>query len=118
MLQATAMLLRKWGCDVQTASATPEASVDCDLVVTDFDLDRSATGADCNRYLNELHGRRIPAIVITGHAIQHVQQSLNDPRIPVLSKPVRPAELRSLLLSFKMNLLQTATPDRASLAGP
>lgn len=118
VLQATAMLLRKWGCDVQTASATPEASVDCDLVVTDFDLDRSGTGADCIRYLSELHGRRIPAIVITGHAIQHVQQSLNDPRIPVLSKPVRPAELRSLLLSFKMDLLQTATPDRASLAGP
>ncbi|OUM05307.1 hybrid sensor histidine kinase/response regulator [Pseudomonas syringae] len=117
VLQATAMLLRKWGCEVQTASAIPQASVDCDLVVTDFDLDRSATGADCISYLSELHGRRIPAIVITGHEIQQVQQSLNDPQIPVLSKPVRPAELRSLLLSFKMDLLQAATPDRASLAG-
>lgn len=115
VLQATAMLLRKWGCDVQTASATPQASVDCDLVVTDFDLDRSATGADCISYLSQLHGRRIPAIVITGHEIQHVQQSLNDPQIPVLSKPVRPAELRSLLLSFKMDLIQTTR--RASLTG-
>ncbi|SDW82220.1 hypothetical protein SAMN05444064_10792 [Pseudomonas syringae] len=117
VLQATAMLLRKWGCDVQTASAIPQASVDCDLVVTDFDLDRSATGADYIRYLSELHGRRIPAIVITGHELQHVQQSLNDPQIPVLSKPVRPAELRSLLMSFKMDLMQTPGRGAASLTG-
>ncbi len=102
VLQATAMLLSKWGCEVQTASAIPQTRVDCDLVITDFDLDRSATGADCIAYLNELHGRRIPAIVMTGHEIQHVQKSLNDPQIPVLAKPVRPAELRSLLLSFKV----------------
>lgn len=113
VLQATAMLLRKWGCDVQTASAIPQTRVDCDLVVTDFDLDRTATGADSIAYLREMHGRRIPAIVITGHELQHVQQSLNDPDIPILSKPVRPAELRSLLLSFKMNQMQDvgyATP--------
>ncbi|MGN2409835.1 hybrid sensor histidine kinase/response regulator [Pseudomonas syringae] len=117
VLQATAMLLRKWGCDVQTASAIPQAGVDCDLVVTDFDLDRSATGADYISHLSELHGRRIPAIVITGHEIQHVQQSLNDPQIPVLSKPVRPAELRSLLISFKMDLMQTTSRGAASLTG-
>ncbi|GFM65310.1 hypothetical protein PSCICJ_14280 [Pseudomonas cichorii] len=40
------MLLRKLGCDVQTASAIPKTRVDYDLVVTDFDLDRAATGAD------------------------------------------------------------------------
>lgn len=117
VLQATAMLLRKWGCDVQTASAIPQAGVDCDLVVTDFDLDRSATGADYISHLSELHGRRIPAIVITGHEIQHVQQSLNDPQIPVLSKPVRPAELRSLLISFKMDLMQSTSRGVASLTG-
>lgn len=91
----------------------PQTRVDCDLVVTDFDLDRTATGADSIAYLREMHGRRIPAIVITGHELQHVQQSLNDPDIPILSKPVRPAELRSLLLSFKMNQMQDvgyATP--------
>lgn len=106
VLQATAMLLSKWGCEVQTASAIPQTRVDCDLVITDFDLDRSATGADCIAYLNELNGRRIPAIVMTGHEIQHVQKSLNDPQIPVLAKPVRPAELRSLLLSFKVRSMQ------------
>ncbi|AVB16434.1 hybrid sensor histidine kinase/response regulator [Pseudomonas amygdali pv. morsprunorum] len=101
VLEATAMLLRRWGCEVQTFSSIPEISVDCDLVVTDFDLDRTASGADCIAYLSGLQGRRIPAIVITGHELQHVRQTLNDPDIPVLSKPVRPVELRSLLLSFK-----------------
>lgn len=108
VLQATAMLLRKWGCAVQTASAIPQTRVDCDLVVTDFDLDRTASDADNIAYLREMRGRGIPAIVITGHELQHVQQSLNDPEIPILSKPVRPAELRSLLLSFKMNQMQDA----------
>ncbi|CAM3310739.1 hybrid sensor histidine kinase/response regulator [Pseudomonas floridensis] len=111
VLQATAMLLRKWGCEVQTSTRIPDAHVDCDLVVTDFDLDRTASGADCIAYLSRLQGRRIPAIVITGHELQHVRQTLNDPEIPVLAKPVRPAELRSLLLSFKVDA--TAEPVRS-----
>lgn len=44
--------------------------------------------------------------MITGHELQYVQQSLNDPDIPILPKLERPAELRSLLLSFKMNQMQ------------
>ena len=74
----------------------------CDLVITDFDLDRSASGADCIAYLNRLQGRRIPAIVVTGHDIPQVQQALGDAEIPVLAKPVRPAELRALLLAFRV----------------
>ncbi|WP_137279410.1 hybrid sensor histidine kinase/response regulator [Pseudomonas rhizoryzae] len=102
VLLATATLLRSWGCSVTTATHIPGNAVDCDLVITDFDLDRSASGADCLAYLNRLQGRRIPAIVVTGHDIPQVQQALGDPEIPVLAKPVRPAELRALLLAFRV----------------
>ncbi|KTT12651.1 histidine kinase [Pseudomonas oryzihabitans] len=102
VLLATATLLRSWGCTVTTATHIPANAVDCDLVITDFDLDRSASGADCLAYLNRLQGRRIPAIVVTGHDIPQVQQALGDPEIPVLAKPVRPAELRALLLAFRV----------------
>lgn len=102
VLQATATLLRSWGCEVTTATGIPRGAVACDLVITDFDLDRSASGADCIAYLNRLQGRRIPAIVVTGHDIPRVQQALGDGEIPVLAKPVRPAELRALLLAFRV----------------
>ena len=102
VLLATATLLRSWGCEVTTATSIPSGAVACDLVITDFDLDRSASGADCIAYLNRLQGRRIPAIVMTGHDIPHVQQTLGDPEIPVLAKPVRPAELRALLLASRV----------------
>jgi len=102
VLLATATLLRSWGCAVTTATHIPVNAVACDLVITDFDLDRSASGADCLAYLNRLQGRRIPAIVVTGHDIPQVQQALGDPEIPVLAKPVRPAELRALLLAFRV----------------
>ncbi|ALZ82959.1 hybrid sensor histidine kinase/response regulator [Pseudomonas oryzihabitans] len=102
VLLATATLLRSWGCEVTTATSIPTNAVACDLVITDFDLDRSASGADCIAYLNRLQGRRIPAVVVTGHDIPQVQQALGDPEIPVLAKPVRPAELRALLLAFRV----------------
>lgn len=102
VLLATATLLRSWGCEVTTAASIPTGAVACDLVITDFDLDRSASGADCIAYLNRLQGRRIPAVVVTGHDIPQVQQALGDPEIPVLAKPVRPAELRALLLAFRV----------------
>jgi len=102
VLLATATLLRSWGCEVTTATSIPSGAVSCDLVITDFDLDRSASGADCIAYLNRLQGRRIPAIVVTGHDIPQVQQALGDAEIPVLAKPVRPAELRALLLAFRV----------------
>lgn len=106
VLLATATLLQKWGCSVQAASAIPPGNVPCDLVVTDFDLDSTASGADCIDYLNRLHGRKVPAVVITGHDVRKVQERLGDPDVAVLAKPIRPAELRSLLLALKLDLQQ------------
>ena len=102
VLLATATLLRHWGCEVQTASGIPEGITPCDLVITDFDLDRTASGADCLAYLRDLQGQHVPAIVISGHDVAQVQQAIADPRVPILSKPVRPHELRALLRTFRL----------------
>jgi len=108
VLLATATLLRHWGCEVQTATGIPEGFTPCDLVITDFDLDRTASGADCLAYLRDLQGQRVPAIVISGHDVARVQRAIDDPRVPILSKPVRPHELRALLRTFKLEA--TANP--------
>lgn len=102
VLLATATLLQKWGCRVETYGSIPRANNPFDLVITDFDLDTEASGADCIAYVRQLSGRNIPAIIVTGHDVRRVQEAVNDAEIPVLSKPVHPAELRSLLVALKL----------------
>ncbi|MDH1265019.1 hybrid sensor histidine kinase/response regulator [Pseudomonas sp. GD03944] len=99
---ATASLLQKWGCEVETYASIPHAARPFDLLITDFDLGTEASGADCIAYVRQLRGRDIPAVVLTGHDVGRVQAAVNDAVIPVLSKPVHPAELRSLLVALRL----------------
>jgi len=105
VLLATATLLKKWGCEVATFTSIPDVSPNFDLVVTDFDLGREASGADCIAHVRALSGRNVPAIIMTGHDVRRVQEQLGDEEIPILSKPVQPAELRSLLVALKQKAL-------------
>lgn len=102
VLLATATLLEKWGCHVETYASLPDATTPFDLIITDFDLGSEASGADCIAYVRQLSGRDIPAVILTGHDVRRVQDAVNDEEIPVLSKPVHPAELRSLLVAFNV----------------
>ncbi len=97
VLDATAAMLRRWGCIVQAEIAPPPIPADCDMVITDFDLGDRQTGADCIAMVRESIRRRVPALVMTGHDEARVRAELDDATIPVLTKPVRPAELRSVL---------------------
>ncbi|WP_336434104.1 hybrid sensor histidine kinase/response regulator [Stutzerimonas stutzeri] len=110
VLLATATLLQRWGCRVTSATTIPNGPVECDLVITDFDLDAQASGADCIAYLRRLSGWQIPAVVISGHDVARVEQAVADPGVPVLAKPVHPAELRSLLASLKLQRKRPTLP--------
>ena len=104
VLLATATLLEKWGCAVHAYPSLPEVDSDFDLVITDFDLGPDASGADCIEHVRRLSGRNVPAIIMTGHDVRRVQDQVGDDSIPVLSKPVQPAELRSLLVALRLKL--------------
>ncbi|TWE02279.1 hypothetical protein FB481_109102 [Pseudomonas sp. AG1028] len=97
VLEAMAKLLRAWGCQVTAIDGPPNAALPCDVVVTDFDLGREATGIECLAQLEEWHGRPLPAVILTGHDPQRIRSALPDPRIPLLSKPVRSAELQRVI---------------------
>lgn len=101
-LLATAALLKKWCCEVQTATGVPTGKIDCDLVVSDYDLGTDFSGADCIAQIRESAGCMIPAVLITGHDQDAVRQEIGDIDIPVLAKPIKPAELRSMLASLKL----------------
>ncbi|MCU9948300.1 hybrid sensor histidine kinase/response regulator [Pseudomonas sp. PDM13] len=108
VLRATATLLEKWGCIVEARPSLPPGDVQCDLVITDFDLDTELSGADCIDQVRARSGWKVPAVVITGHEVRRVQESVADPDIPILSKPIHPAELRSVLMALKLGMPEQA----------
>ncbi|MCJ2137007.1 ATP-binding protein [Methylobacterium sp. J-026] len=112
VLRATASLLETWGCRVQAESAIPDAVPEIDLLITDFELGNGVTGTECIAAVRGLLGRALPAVVISGHDATRVRADLGAPDIPILSKPVRPAELRSVLLAARLRMRPDPSPDR------
>lgn len=118
VLAATTSLLEKWGCTVSQAAGIPqEGGEDCDLIITDFDLGEKTTGSDCIAEIRRRARRDIPAIIMTGHDPDTVRAMAGNSDFFILSKPVRPAELRSVVVAqrFKGQRLARARED-ASLS--
>lgn len=109
VLMATKALLEKWGCVVETHGDADTLSSDCDIIIADFDLGTRVSGAECIAAIREHRGREVPALIITGHEIEAIRQSLNTLNISVLAKPVRPPELRSVLFEQIKSIERTAT---------
>lgn len=105
VLLATASLLTRWGCEVETWTVIPTHRVECDLLITDYDLGQGATGKDCIETVRRLNGHNVPAVVTSGHDPDRVREEIGDNSIPLLSKPVRPAELRSVVLASAIDPL-------------
>lgn len=103
VLHATASLLRRWGCEVDAVQTIPTRSVFCDLLITDFDLGGKVTGSDCISEVRRLANWDVPAVVMSGHDAARVRDDIVDAQIPILSKPVRPAELRSVIMAAAMD---------------
>jgi len=64
---------------------------------SDYDLGNHATGIECIDQLREQRGWAVPALILTGHDVEKIQAALHDRQIAILSKPVRPTELRGTL---------------------
>ncbi len=97
VLLATQALLERWGCEVQAESTGHGLVSDCDIIVADYDLGNHATGIECIDHLRRQRGWAVPALILTGHDVERIQAALHDRQIAILSKPVRPAELRGAL---------------------
>ncbi|MDD1015893.1 hybrid sensor histidine kinase/response regulator [Pseudomonas rubra] len=97
VLLATQALLERWGCEVQAELSGQALASDCDIIIADYDLGNHVTGIECIEQLRAQRGRAVPALILTGHEVQKIQAALHDRQIAILSKPVRPAELRATL---------------------
>jgi signal transduction histidine kinase len=108
VLEATADLLRSWGCEVECLSGLPTNRIDCDLIIADFDVGGGLIGTDCIDAVHRSAGRVIPAIVMTGHDERRVNELIANPDIPILKKPIRPSELRSMIATMRLKIRKVA----------
>ncbi|MEO0883377.1 MAG: hybrid sensor histidine kinase/response regulator [Pseudomonadota bacterium] len=99
-LAATEVLLRRWGCNVETSQA-PEALISAtpDVIICDYEISPSLTGLDVLDQLTRQRTECPPAVMISGHTSRALRSAAQQRGIPLIHKPVRPAQLRSALLN-------------------
>lgn len=96
-------LLENWGYAVQVACDAADRVAEAamregvDLVVADYHLDGNARGDTAIARLRTLAGRSVPGVVITADRSEEVKARLAAEGLPLLNKPVKPAQLRALL---------------------
>ena len=97
------VLLQGWGYVVLTAPS-PEIAIGMlrksrrrpAALIADYHLD-GCTGTDAIGMVRAEFGMDLPAVVITADRLPAVQREVEAMAVPMLNKPVRPAQLRSLL---------------------
>jgi two-component system, sensor histidine kinase len=104
--EAMETLLTRWGCEVISAASSHEA-IDMlvrrdnrrapDLIISDLHLDNSKRGYDAIDDVHEYLQQRVPAFVITADHSGRSGREIEARGFEVLKKPVKPAELRSLI---------------------
>lgn len=102
-LEATARLLEGWGMAI-LAIADPRAIVagleeiaPVDVIVADYHLGPDLVGLDVIAAVRAIAGRAIPAVVITADHTAEVQALVMAADCSLVHKPIKPAQLRSLL---------------------
>jgi signal transduction histidine kinase len=101
---ATAALLDRWGVDVLEAASADEAltlseqlGMAPDVVILDYHLGEGVTGLDALARLRSAFGPDLPAVLVTADRSRAVALEAERARAQLLTKPVAPAKLRSLL---------------------
>jgi CheY-like chemotaxis protein len=100
ILDGMRLLLEGWGCSVGTFSGSEDfARADIhrpDIVLADYHLD-GRSGLDVIARLREIHGRDLPAVLVTADRSTEVRAAAAALDVPVINKPLKPAVLRSMM---------------------
>jgi len=102
ILDGMEAMLGGWGCQVRSATDIPGAVAaveeNCpDVIVADYHLDNGATGDAAIAGVRSHCGADIPAVVITADRTPELRDILSAQGLHLLTKPVKPAQLRALL---------------------
>lgn len=104
ILDGMGALLRGWGCQVQVApcadsamDALPALGGWPDVIIADYHLENGALGVDAIARIIQARGHDIPAMVITANRTADVHERVQHDGYALLTKPVKPAQLRALV---------------------
>lgn len=105
VLDAMRVLLERWDCETRFATRIEdleavigESGFRPDIVIADYHLDRGETGLEAIEILRKTVRPDLPAIVVTADHTKEVADAVLGASCDILCKPVKPAELRSLML--------------------
>ena len=105
VLEAMQSLLIRWGCDVRLGRNQDDVSEilnDAEfrpaIVLADYHLDHGVSGLDIVNTIRQSLRASLPAILITADRTQSTTDAASHRGLEVLHKPIRPAELRALML--------------------
>jgi signal transduction histidine kinase/FixJ family two-component response regulator len=116
--QGTAAILRQWNADVRAAASAQDANRAIDdgfvpqLLIVDLRLGEVHDGVDVIETLQHRLRPNPPALLISGDTGAGELARVRDSGIPMLTKPVAPAKLRSMLRAL---LQQTSGATAADL---
>jgi signal transduction histidine kinase/CheY-like chemotaxis protein len=101
---AMALLLEKWGCDVAATMSTADALERVralggapDAIVADLHLDDGESGMTAVDKIRRQFTGNIPALIVTADYSEEAAREAAVYGLEVLKKPIKPAEMRSLL---------------------
>jgi len=102
--QAMAALLEKWGCDVVTSISLKDALARIaalgelpDAIVADLHLDHHESGLAAVQEIRQQLQLDVPAVIVTADYSEKAAKEASLYGLEVLTKPVKPAEMRALL---------------------
>ncbi len=107
-LRATEALLVQWGCSVGAFDMFPDTKEHYDIILSDFDFGKGRTLADHRERIDSLSREGVTTIVMSGHHPDAVKSAMKRETLVILAKPVRPAELRSVLMASKSAAMHSA----------
>jgi CheY-like chemotaxis protein/anti-sigma regulatory factor (Ser/Thr protein kinase) len=102
--EGLANLLEKWGCDVAIAKSAADARDSIraldevpDVIVADLHLDNGETGIEAVEQIRNEIKTKVPAIIVTADYSPKAASDAASFGHELLKKPIKPAEMRSLL---------------------
>ena len=100
-LEALTGVLRGWGCEVEVVADGMQAAAvleirPCAMWLFDYHLDDGDTGVALHARLTERFGAR-PTLILSADGTAEVRRETFDVGLALLSKPVRPLALKSVL---------------------
>jgi signal transduction histidine kinase len=104
VMDAMIQLLERWGCDVAAATSGAGAVEKVkalanppQIIIADLHLNNGELGPQAVEDVRRAFGQKVPALLVTADISAKAEEMARRHGLEMLRKPVRPAELRSLL---------------------